>query len=643
MKHKLWLILLVFMSALCLTFGLSACGGTGQGGTEKPVDPETFVSEQITAEEWEAAFTDENFVNYKAEWSVRGSGEFSTETTSGKTTITGTVIVMRESDKTYMKREATATFESGEQETETEERYTERDQNSDWAFYVYEKEEGEWDRSHGSFWKVGDPYNGANYILYCLQNSNTLYDIICLPFMDGKANYDQEKQGYVYETEGEGSHESYLFKFKKGKLATILVNLNGIYSEINSTAECSIIYGGQKISLPEIEEKLEYRLNEDQMSYSVVGIGTWRGSDLTIPAEYNGKPVTSIGDYASNGCSGLTSVTIPDSVTSIGVGAFYGCNGLESIVVAEGNSVYHSKNNCLIKTDSHTLIVGCKNSILPDDGSVTSIGDGAFWFCERLESIEIPDSVTSIGRNAFYGCSGLTSVTIGSGVTSIGASVFHSCSGLESIVVAEGNSVYHSKNNCLIKTDSHTLIAGCKNSIIPDDGSVTSIGDGAFWFCERLESIEIPDSVTTIGESAFEDCSGLTSITIPDSVTSIGRWAFSGCSGLTSIEIPDSVTEIGGYAFKDCSGLTSITIPHSVTSIGENAFGYCSGLKTVYYKGTAEEWKNISIDWGNSHLTSATRYYFTEDTPTAEEWASYDYWWHYDPATSLPTPWGKDQ
>ena len=293
-------------------------------------------------------------------------------------------------------------------------------------------------------------------------------------------------------------------------------------------------------------------------SVTSIGDGAFRGcrglTELTLP-----NSVTSIGNAAFVDCTGLTELILPNSVTSIRESAFSGCSGLEKIAVESGNSCYDSRDNCnsIIDTETNTLIVGCKNSVIPN--SVTSIGDSAFSGCSGMTELILPNSVTSIGDFAFLGCRGLTELTLPNSVTSIGNYAFSDCSGLEKITVESGNSRYDSRDNCnsIIETKTNTLIAGCKNSIIPN--SVTSIGNGAFFACTGLTELTLPSSVTSIGESAFRGCRGLTELTLPNSLESIEYSAFSGCSGLTELTLPNGVTSIEESAFQGCSGLAKIT------------------------------------------------------------------------------------
>ena len=200
--------------------------------------------------------------------------------------------------------------------------------------------------------------------------------------------------------------------------------------------------------------------------------------------------------------------------------------------------------------------------------------------------------------NAFHGCTGLVSVTIPDSVTSIGYYAFSGCSGLTSIKVDSGNATYHSQGNCVIETANKVLVLGCKTSVIPDDGIVTSIGEGAFLGCTDLMSVIIPDSVKSIGSYAFSGCADLTSITIPSSVKSIGKDAFADCRSLTSVIIPDSVKSIGDFAFAGCKNLTMITIPSSMTSIGREVFKGCTRLTSIIFEGTKAQWKAIEKGFG---------------------------------------------
>ena len=314
-------------------------------------------------------------------------------------------------------------------------------------------------------------------------------------------------------------------------------------------------------------------------------------TSITIP-----DSVTSIGSCAFRDCSSLESIAIPNSVTSIGDGAFNDCSSLTSITIPDG--VTTIERNVFYRCSSLTSVT------IPD--SVTSIGYMAFYSCKSLASITIPDNVTSIDHGAFRDCSSLTSITIPSSITSIGNAAFIECGSLEEIIVSAGNPYYKSAGNCIIDKNG-TLIAGCGKSVIPNDGSVISIGDNAFYGCVNLTSVTIPDSVTSIGKSAFYNCSSLMNINvsennqnyssingilydkmktniihvpravlgdiaIPSGVTSIEKEAFSGCTNLTSVTISDSVTSIGERAFYYCDSLTSITIPNSVTSMGYNVF-----------------------------------------------------------------------
>ena len=325
-------------------------------------------------------------------------------------------------------------------------------------------------------------------------------------------------------------------------------------------------------------------------------------------------------------CSGNQSVSKSDSTSEVNGdfdlindskfevnGIYYFINGTTATVSFSGSHHYDHTDEY---TGDYSGSVTIPATVTHDGTtySVTIIGVGAFDDCRNLTAINIPNSVTTIGDGAFEGCTGLTAINIPTSVTTIGNSAFSGCSSLATISVASDNPKYDSRNNCnaIIETATNTLIAGCKNTTIPN--SVTSIGEGAFSGYSSLTNINIPNSVTVIGELAFDGCTGLTAINIPNSVTVIGELAFDSCIGLTAINIPNSVTTIGEGAFSDCSNLTSIsvvsdnpkydsrnncnaiietttntliagckntTIPKSVTVIGELAFSGCTSLTAI--------------------------------------------------------------
>lgn len=315
--------------------------------------------------------------------------------------------------------------------------------------------------------------------------------------------------------------------------------------------------------------------------------------NLTIP-----DTVTSIAGFAFRSCAikniHLGSAVVLDSSASF----FCSTSSLESISVSEDNSKYNVSNNCLIETENNKLLIFGLNGSIPEDGSVKTIDyytfygrtdiielkipDGvtyvgslsgctslksitlpdsltalpSFWNCTSLESITIPNSVTSLDLSEFIDCASLTGITIPASVTSITGS-FMRCANLNSINIDSNNETYNAVNNCIIETQTGTIVAGCDNSVIPTDGSIKVIGPQAFR-CANIKTINIPDSVVTIEEFAFDSCELLESINIPSSVKSIGRFAFSECKSLKIIKIPASVAEMDEYVFDTCSNLTDI-------------------------------------------------------------------------------------
>ena len=224
----------------------------------------------------------------------------------------------------------------------------------------------------------------------------------------------------------------------------------------------------------------------------------------------------------------------------------------------------NTKDGTATITKFRALVDGSYDINIPEklgDGNytVTAIGENAFWECTSLKEVTIPQSVTSIGDKAFYDCRGLTSVTIPQSVTSIGDHAFDECIHLKTLSFGENSFGENIETN--IKT----------------------IGNYAFFHCNDLESVTIPQSVTSIGREAFRFCNKMESLAINGAIESMGIGAFAGCISLKTLSLGENIKMIGNSAFDSCTNidLTNVTIPEKVTTIGPGTFSYCTHLEYI--------------------------------------------------------------
>ncbi len=405
---------------------------------------------------------------------------------------------------------------------------------------------------------------------------------------------------------------------------------NSIYGDCIFDGANIVLYGNDSVQsqrfvfeyIDAASAGFKYEITDGEVKITdYIGYST----DLTIPSEIEGYPVTSIGNSAFRACNSIKHVTIPDSVKNIGTTAFGECSSLESVTIPEsvkniGEYAFYYTNlksitipSSVTNISPHTFSY-CENlSEVSICEGIKSIGEHAFYYCSNIKTIILPESleiiddnafehsglnnvnipgnVYYIGYSAFYDTK-LSSVTIPASVINIGNSAFSKCPNLEIIIVDENNPEYDSRNNCnaIIRTSSNTLINGCKNTVIPSN--VRSLAMFAFEGC-KCTNINIPPSVSTIGDNAFYCCDYLTNINLPSSITRIPIGLFGGCTSLTNITFTSSVTSIDFLAFEGCSNLTD-----------------------VYFVGTQAQWDSITIDEYNEILTSVNIHYVEPEVET---------------------------
>lgn len=308
---------------------------------------------------------------------------------------------------------------------------------------------------------------------------------------------------------------------------------------------------------------LTFELTADGNGYVVSECNPSASGKVTIPATYNGKPVTEIGDAAFFQCENISSVVIPDSVLTIGALAFAETN-LEKVVLGKGvqsvGTDAFDVNGFIDEVEVSDLSAWCK--IAWESQHSVMYSAKIMLNGKLLTKLVIPDDVTVINDYAFRGIEGLVTVTIPNQVTSIGDGAFYGCDNLVTVNMGDG---------------------------------VTSIGEFAFSQCDALKNLNLGKNVTHVEACAVAANNGLVSVTLPDSLTIIPDDMFFHCTNLQTVVLGKNVTTMGKNVFFGCENLKTVTIPRTLTTMGDDVFADCPNLTTINFDGTIDEWNSIRV------------------------------------------------
>ncbi len=401
---------------------------------------------------------------------------------------------------------------------------------------------------------------------------------------------------------GEGVEEINAWSFHVFEnLETINVDPNNTF--YFSTGNCLI----DKKSVPTL---LVLGTVNSKIPSFVSAIGEYAFAHRNINTLEIPDSIERIDGYAFAGCKNLKELCLPDRVYKIGEGALSGMS-LESFKIPsrissiQAGSFAGFSTETLVIPDTVTHIedygfegITIKTMYIPD--SIVHMGKGAFAF-SHIEEIRFSNTITEIPEECFYESYGLKNLVLPDNIISIKANAF-AYSEIESLyipknvrlieysaistlknlpTISEENPYYHTATGCIIDTHAKKVFFANEDAVIPDDGSVTVIGSGAFSE-SRITEIVLPDTITRIESAAFDGCGKLKKITLSENLEYIGSFAFAQCYSLEKITIPESVRIIDNHAFIFCGGLTEVYIPDTVESIDRGLFESCRRLETVH-------------------------------------------------------------
>ena len=461
------------------------------------------------------------------------------------------------------------------------------------------------------------------------------------------------------KTDENGTLQVYLPTGNHDLMASIgKQNYSGMAMITGSPTEIEL--SQERTEQPDEPEKSDYTIengrltiyNENMMmDYARAEDTPWYGSRDEITYILTQYGVKKISSYAFADCNKVAEVYIGDEITEIGDYAFSGCSSLKKITfvgtIAKWKEIQIGVGNDIL----NSVQIVCADGIINEEESGATVispivasgksGDNITWKLrqngtlqidgmgsmknydyypapwrydysrdtyrsQKVKMVIIGMGVTSIGRDAFYGCENMISIFMPEGISIIGDGAFSGCSSLIDVYIPEST-----------RSIGGAAFKGCESL------TKIRIPEGIYWLeetfsgCSSLMEIELPNSMLDIGEYTFKNCKSLQKIKLPLKVRSIGRAAFSGCENLLSIELPDKGEYASGVriieesAFAECGNLNSITIPQTVDYIYSRAFANCMSLKRIIYKGTRAQWEKIEIDemdGGNNCLKNATIY-----------------------------------